>query len=288
MIRLATAAFFRGYHLLPQRLINQATAQLMQVQTPRAAVQAAIRLWISAADIDMSDFADEPYDTLEAFFLRRLRPGARPLGPGLVSPVDGEVFAAGRIEANTELEVKGQRIRLERLVNGHRHSATLAPYIGGHYASVFLRPRGYHHIHAPLSSTLVRIQSLPGRYFPQNAQALSQIAGVYERNERVALFFRARPSGLPFVLVLIGASLVGGIHLHAGPHEHWRLPAATLTDQPYDKGDRLGHFSFGSTVVMLLPPGLVSDFSVQPGTHLQMGQALAPLADPDRTASEPR
>lgn len=281
MIRSASAAFFRSYHLLPQRLINQATARLMQVQTPSAAVQAAIRLWIAASDIDMSDFADEPYDTLEAFFLRTLRPGARPLGPGLVSPVDGEVFAAGRITEDTQLDVKGQRISLERLVNGHRHSATLAPYDGGYYASVFLRPRGYHHIHAPLSSTLLRCQWLPGRFFPQNAQALSHIAGVYERNERAALFFRVQGSTLPFVLVLIGASLVGGIHLQACPHEVWRVSQATQLEQPYEKGDRLGHFSFGSTVVMLLPRDLVRDFQLQPGMHLRMGQTVAGLHHAD-------
>ena len=104
---------------------------------------------------------------------------------------------------------------------------------------------------------------------------------MYERNERAALFFRAQESALPFILVLIGASLVGGIHLQACPHEVWRVSQATQLEQPYERGDRLGHFSFGSTVVMLLPRDLVQDFRLQPGMHLRMGQTLARLRPTD-------
>lgn len=273
-----SAPFLRAYSFLPHGVLNQLTARLMQAQAPAAAVQAAIRLWIRRAGIDMTDYEPTQYASLEEFFLRRLRPGARPLGTGITSPVDGQVFATGRITAQTEIALKGHRLSLERVVNGYRHTATLAPYCGGHYAAIFLSPRGYHHIHAPCDSTLRRCQWLPGRYFPQNAAALAHIPGVYERNERAALFFSAATTAgeAPYVLVMVGASLVGGIHLAAEPQEVWRVPQATQLERRYRHGERLGHFSFGSTVVLLFSPGLLDRLDITPGQEIRQGQTLGP------------
>lgn len=274
-----SSPFLAAYRFLPQGVVNRLTARLMQVQAPASAVQAAIRLWIAQAGIDMRDFESTHYPTLEAFFLRQLRPGARPLGSGLVSPVDGEVMASGVITPDTALCLKGHRLSLERIVNGRRHSATLAPYVGGHYVSLFLRPRGYHHVHVPCDSTLRRCQWLPGRYFPQNAAALTRLGNVYERNERAALFFTAATAQgeAPYILIMVGASLVGGIHLQTAPQEAWRVPQASHLHTPYQRGDRLGHFSFGSTVVLVLSPALTAALAIAPGQHLKMGQPLASL-----------
>lgn len=272
-----TAPFLRAYRLFPHRLLNHACARLMTAERPAVAVQAAIRLWIRRAEIDMADFVPEPHRTLESFFLRRLRPGARPLGEGLCSPVDGEVFAAGVLHAGAELVVKGQRLSVERLVNGRSHHAPLAAYVGGHYIAIFLSPRGYHHIHMPVAGRLMGCQWIPGRYFPQNAVALRHIPRVYERNERAALFLATR-AATPFIMVMVGASLVGGIHLAALPRESWVAPQPMTIDLPYDKGQRLGHFSFGSTVVLLLPPGLTTELQVAVGEAVRMGQPLARLS----------
>lgn len=267
--------FLRAYWLLPHRLLNRGCALLMRAKRPRSAVAWAIRRWIDAAQIDMSPFVDQPFDSLEAFFLRTLRPGQRPLGPGLVSPVDGQVFAQGLIGPDTRLLVKGQSLSLHRLVNGDIHTHALADYAGGQYLSIFLSPRGYHHIHAPLSATLQRIQWVPGRYFPQNAEALSHIPAVYERNERAALLFAVPGSAQPLILVLIGASLVGGIQLEDLPVESWRHTKPTRLNRSYQKGERLAHFRFGSTVVLLLPAGLAEPLRSQLGDLLCMGQSLA-------------
>jgi phosphatidylserine decarboxylase len=270
-----SAPFLRAYSFLPQSLLNRLSARLSQVQAPASAVQAAIRLWIERSRIDMSDYEETHYPTLEAFFLRQLRPGARPLSPGIVSPVDGHVFAAGAITADTQIELKGHRLSLERVVNGRVHTATLSPYIGGHYAAIFLSPRGYHHVHAPCESTLLRCQWLPGRYFPQNAAALAQIPRVYERNERAALFFTDEDRSAPYVMVMVGASLVGGIHLAVEPQEVWQVPQASRLEQRYQRGERLGHFSFGSTVVLLFSAGQIAGLQVEVGQDLKMGQTLA-------------
>ena len=271
-----SAPFLRAYRLFPHRLLNRLTAQLMTARRPGFAVQAAIRLWIRRAAIDMDDFAPASYSTLEEFFLRRLREGARPLQAGLCSPVDGEVFAAGALSPGTTLVVKGQRLSVERLVNGRVHQAPLSSYEGGHYVAIFLSPRGYHHIHMPVAGRLLRCQWLAGRYFPQNAVALRHIPAVYERNERAVLFCAAPDAG-QFILVLVGASLVGGIHLADVPVERWRHGQPTELDLPYDKGQRLAHFSFGSTVVLLFPRDSVQRLGVQAGDAVRMGQPLGEL-----------
>lgn len=272
-------AFLRLYHLLPHRLLNLAVARLLTAQRPAVAVQAAIRYWIEHAQIDMSDFADVSYRTVEDFFLRELKTGTRPLGAGVVSPVDGELFAAGTITESAMLRVKGQQLSLSRLLNGRHHRASLSGFIGGRYLAIFLRPRGYHYIHLPLPARLVRCQWIPGRFFPQNEVALSYIPRVYERNERAALFWQTEPEqgSLPFATVLVGASLVGGIHLAGIPQPQWQTPEATSWQRDYAKGERLGHFSFGSTVVLLLPKSLSAPCLVQVGQMVQQGQPLIPL-----------
>lgn len=273
-----SAWFLRAYHLFPHRLLNQLCARLMVAEQPAFAVQAAIRLWIRRSRIDMSDFVAEPHRTLESFFLRRLRPGARPLSAGLCSPVDGEVFAAGTVRAGATLLVKGQRLSLERLVNGRSHHAQLCAYEGGHYLAIFLSPRGYHHIHMPVTGRLRGCQWIPGRYFPQNAVALQHIPAVYERNERLALFCAAADA-TPFLMILVGASLVGGIHLADLPRPRWATARPTTVELPYEKGQRLAHFSFGSTVVLLFPPGYLAELQVGVGDAVRMGQALAWLKE---------
>jgi phosphatidylserine decarboxylase len=275
-------SFLRRYHWLPHRLLNQVCAKLMTARRPAFAVQAAIRFWIRSAHIDMSDFAQVPYQTVEDFFLRELKTPSRPLGPGVVSPVDGEVFACGRISLTESLRVKGQALSFHRLVNGSQHHTPLVDYEDGLYVAIFLSPRGYHYIHVPLDSQLVRCQWIPGRFFPQNAVALQHIPGVYERNERATLLLHTQTADgvLPYLMVLVGASMVGGIHLEGEQKSRWQTPEATELSRRYNKGQRLGHFSFGSTVVLLFPKRLAQQLQVAVGEEVQQGQPIATLSAP--------
>jgi phosphatidylserine decarboxylase len=131
----------------------------------------------------------------------------------------------------------------------------------------------------PVAARLVRCQWIPGRYFPQNAVALQHIQAVYERNERATLFCETA-TRRPFLMVLVGASLVGGIHLADLPREQWVSPRPTQVDRPYDQGQRIAHFSFGSTVVLLFPRGVLSRLLVSAGAQVQMGQPIAQLREP--------
>jgi phosphatidylserine decarboxylase len=267
--------FLRLYRHLPQRWLNRGFAELTALNRPRWAVDAAIEAWTRAERIDLSDFEDRRYASIDDFFLRRLRPGARPIGSGFVSPVDGRVLASGRLSPRSELVVKGQRLSLDRVVNARLHALDLEPFDGGAFAVVFLSPRGYHRVHAPAAGSLADVRWIPGLYFPQNEIALDHIPRIYERNERAVV--RARLiDGREYLLVLVGASLVGGIHLEALPRDAWVRRDAVGIETEVAAGDEIGHFAFGSTVVVLLPAGMASTLA-EPG-EIRMGETLFELA----------
>jgi len=264
----------RSYGWLPHDAINRAAARFTQARRPAWLVDWVIRAWIRAGAIDLTDFAERRYASIEDFFLRELREGARPLGPGFVSPADGRLLACGSIQETTVLEVKEQRLSLERLVNGTRHHLDLTGYAGGSYATIFLTPAGYHRVHMPVGGKLVDCRHIPGRYFPQNEDALRHIARIYERNERVTLRFLS-DGGHPFLAVLVGASLIGGIHLRGLARSDWVRAEPFSIGRQFAKGDELGHFTFGSTVVLLLPKGASARSVVAtPGGDIRMGETI--------------
>lgn len=277
MIR--STPFLEAYSLFPHRAINQASRVVAQLPAPAPILEAAIDLWARRAEIDLADFEPGPFRTLEHFFLRRLAPGARPLGEGLVAAVDGHVVGEGPIDAGTILQVKGHPISVDQLVNGppapHRSRETsLAAFDGGRYLTTFLRPSGYHYVHAPADARVERVRWIPGRFFPQNEDALRTIPRIYLRNERAVLELTLR-DGTPLILVMVGASVVGGIHVRGVTPEvlrSARVPAPVGRD--VRKGEELGHFTFGSTVVLLAPRSLGARFPFQVGERIDMGRAL--------------
>lgn len=272
--------FLKSYGLFPHRLLNRAVGALCRVRQPQPAVQAAIRLWIRRGGIDMAPFEPRPFATVEDFFLRTLRPGARPIGAGIVSPCDGILVAHGRIGSDAVLHIKGKPVSLHRLVNGRQHDLDLAHFDGGCQVTVFLTPDGYHHVHAPLAAELVDVRWIQGRFFPQNDDALRHIPRVYERNERATLRLRiADRSDREVLLVMVGASLVGGIELDTAQRSAWVGPKAHPLHESLAKGQRLGHFSFGSTVVLLFPRGMVDQVLPAIGAVVRMGERLATVVD---------
>lgn len=274
---LRSRALFAAYPFLPHRVLNGAAGWLSRRRRPRSVVSAAIDLWVRRGGMDLSDFEPGPFASIEDFFLRRLRPGARPLPPadwpGFVSPVDGRVVAAGALTPGARLMVKGQALSLERLLNGRLYEMPLAPFDGGRYLVIFLSPEGYHHVHAPADLQVHGTQWLPGRFFPQNEDALGYLRGVYERNERLVLRCRLA-DGAPFALVLVGASLVGGICVQGLPRPAFAQTTPQPCDLAFRRGAVLGHFRFGSTVVLVFPPGAGPAALPAVGAALRMGQRL--------------
>ena len=239
--------FYRNYHLLPHRLAYWLFTKLFRFRAPQIVLQAAVRLWKKYGNLQMNDFEDGPFATLEDVFLRRLKPNRRPIGLGMVSPVDGQVVGSGTIAAGGSLEVKGEIISFQRLVGAGEEAA--GAFTGGAFVIIFLSPNGYHRVHMPLDAKITAHQWIPGKLFPQNPRALDHIPRVHERNARVVLHC-CSDAGEKFILILVGAGAVSGIHVLGlkPPLE----PRAAVPSAVYrQKGDEVGYFSLGSTVVLL-------------------------------------
>lgn len=240
--------FLRAYEHLPQAAIDSAVASLMRRERPRWLVKVLIAAWVRRGRIDLSEVEVADWASVEAFFLRRLRPGARPLGEGLVAPVDGRMVASGA--ASRGLMVKGHALDVATLLGA-------ALGFEANVATLFLTPDGYHHVHAPVALQIVRVTRIAGRSFPQNDDALALRPDVYLANARVVV--HAESARGPVVMVLVGASLISGIHV-AAPGR-------------YAKGEAIGAFSFGSTVVTLWPAAW-GECERRPGERIALGETL--------------
>ena len=188
-----------------------------------------------------------------------------------MAPADGQLVAKGCVDRTASLGVKKQQLSMERLINGGLHRIDVREFDGASYAIVFLTPRGYHRVHMPIDGEIDQVQWIPGRYFPQNADALDHIPRVYERNERAVLRCRAA-LGFEFLMIMVGASLIGGIELTGVGRTQWVRRTPTSLGWRRAKGEEIGHFAFGSTVVVLLPPGAASERPLSP--VVRMGQTL--------------
>jgi phosphatidylserine decarboxylase len=265
-----TRLFLRGYGLLPQAAINRCALAAACAERPAWAVQLAIRLWARRLGIDAARAPGAPFRSLQAFFLRGLAAGARPLGEGFVSPVDARVLACGPIEPELCLRIKGHVVSLAALLGGPE---ALAAVSGGTFAVLFLSPDDYHHVHMPEAGRIVRLRWIPGRYFPQNEAALRHIPRVHAHNERLVLHAESA-RGDAFVLVMVAASLVGGIHLAAHERSSFARAPDTELDWQLAHGERLGHFAFGSTVLVFVPGHYLPSARLKLGGVIRMGETL--------------
>lgn len=272
---IRSRALFAVYPLLPHRALGRVVRAIAELRRPRMVVDAWTGEWLRRADVDLDGTERGPFTSIAEAFGRRLVAGGRRVESGAVSPVDGEVMAVGAITPGADVVVKGLRMSLERVVGGAAHDVSLASFVGGAYVVVFLSPRGYHHVHAPLAMRVTRATWIPGRYFPQNHDALRAIPRVYERNERVTLH-GATGDGHALLLVMVAASLVGGIELLGRPAG----PRVAGVPADVAKGERLGSFRLGSTVALLFSPALATSLAVREGDVLRMGQSLGARAAP--------
>jgi phosphatidylserine decarboxylase len=235
--------------------------------------------------VDMTEAADpDPahYACFNDFFTRALRDGARPLATApFVSPVDGAVIRCGTIAGGQILQVKGHRYSARALVGG---DATLAaPFEDGEAISVYLSPKDYHRIHMPCDGRLLRMIHVPGDLFSVNPTTVLGVPGLFARNERVVCLFESAFG--PFVLTLVGATIVGSMatvwhglvnETRSGVLREWRYDDQNIT---LKRGDEMGRFLLGSTVVMLFPPNVLCPLpDWTPGRAVRMGEAMASRA----------
>jgi len=247
-----------------------------------------IRRFVAKYQVNMdealnSDIAS--YPTFNDFFTRALKPGARPLANAdLVSPVDGAISQFGVIEKDQIFQAKGHRYSTTALVGGD--AALAAHYEDGHFATLYLSPRDYHRIHMPCDGRLVRMVYVPGDLFSVNPVTARGVPGLFARNERVVCVFESARG--PFVLVLVGATIVGSMatvwHGVVNPPRgkavrHWDYPDEPTSAIRLKQGEEMGRFLLGSTVVMLFPKGpLHFNPEWAPGRAIRLGEAMASYA----------
>lgn len=235
---------------------------------------------LAEVELDLAD-----YPSLGDFFARKLRDGARRVEAGprvVISPCDGRIAAVGTAIDGALVQAKGRMYSLAELVADDDLAARLT---GGAYATIYLSPRDYHRVHAPVDARLVRYEYVPGTLWPVNAWATARREGLLARNERVVIHMISDTLG-DFAFVMVGAAGVGNVRLtHAPDSASFRgarerrtieLPPGTHVA----RGDELGAFRLGSTVVMVFPPGKVR-LEGEIGQAVQFGAALGALAGGD-------
>jgi phosphatidylserine decarboxylase len=243
-----------------------------------------IRWFVGKYDVNMSEAANPDiasYKTFNEFFTRALRPDARPLAEAAyICPVDGRISQFGDIEDDQIFQAKGHKFSTTALVGGDAQLA--AQFQHGSFANLYLSPRDYHRIHMPIDGKLTRMIYVPGELFSVNPTTARGIPGLFARNERVVCVFDTAHG--PFVMTLVGATIVGSMAtVWHGVVNPPRLPQ--VTEWKYDdqnivlkKGDELGRFLLGSTVVMLFQKDVLKfNPAWQPAAPVKLGEAMAQL-----------
>jgi phosphatidylserine decarboxylase len=284
-----SALLVRLQYLLPHHLLCRVVYALTRSRVPWLK-NYLIAAFMRAYRPQMSDaLQPEPlrYASFNAFFTRALQPGARPIDPDprrIVSPCDGRLSIASAVQADQLVQAKAHGFTLQGLLAGDQ--AWSAALHGGLYATVYLAPFNYHRVHMPLAGRLRAAWHVPGRLFSVNRATVARVPGLFARNERVVCAFDGEHGR--FVVVLVGALFVGSIStVWHGEVTPWRgggihrLEPRGAADPWQPRGAELGHFNMGSTIVLLLPPGLARwDDALLPGVSVAVGQPLGSLLAP--------
>ena len=267
-------------YLLPKRWLTRLAGRAAGARLGDL-THAAIRRFVARYGVDMSEAADpriESYASFNDFFTRALKPGARPLAAAdYLCPVDGAISQFGAIERDQIFQAKGHAYSTTALLGGDARLA--AEFEHGQFATLYLSPRDYHRIHMPCAGRLRAMVHVPGDLFSVNPVTARGMPGLFARNERVVCEFDTARG--PLALVLVGATIVGSMatawHGVVNPPRPGQIRRWRYDDQAIEleRGQEMGRFLLGSTVVLLWPRGTLRfapDWA--PGGAVRMGQAL--------------
>ena len=244
-----------------------------------------IRWFVARYGVNMGEAANPDiasYASFNEFFTRPLKAGARSLAPAdFICPVDGAISQFGAIERDQIFQAKGHHYSTTALVGGDGELA--GRFRDGSFATLYLSPKDYHRIHMPCDGRLLRMIHVPGDLFSVNPVTARGVPGLFARNERVVCVFESKHG--PFVLVLVGATIVGSMatvwHGLVNPPRPARLREWRYEDRQlrFGQGDEMGRFLLGSTVVMLFP-GNTLTFNAEwsPQRPVRLGEKMAERA----------
>ena len=275
--------FMTLMRLLPKSALSTLVGKATRAPAPRAIHRMAIRAFAKSYKVNAEE-AERPldqYETFAAFFTRKLKAGIRPIDPdprAVVSPVDGAVSQIGYAESGMIVQAKGVTYPVAKLL-GDEEAAKA--FDGGAFATLYLSPRDYHRIHFPVAGEIEGYSYIPGAFWPVNPASVRGVPNLFALNERLTTYLRT-PSAGRVAVVAVGATNVARIrasyddlgvtHQGAAAKTH-RYPAPLKSIQ---KGDELGVFEMGSTVILLFETGKIRwNSHLHPEAVVKMGQRIA-------------
>lgn len=279
-----TELFVALQRLLPKHFLSRAIAKLAESKCKKLKnwlINRAIKTFDINMDEAISDDLDS-YENFNAFFTRELKPEARPLDRGakvIISPADGVISQAGDIRKNKIIQAKNVDYSVARLVGDSNQAKN---YENGVFATIYLSPKDYHRVHIPADGKLLSTRYIPGELFSVNQQTAESVPNLFARNERLVCEFESKKLGR-FSVIFVGAMLVAGIESVWAGMEKPGPGAVRETDYSeqeltFAKGDEIGRFKFGSTVILLFQPDRVSlDSQIKPQSAVQVGAKFASM-----------
>ncbi len=257
-------------YLLPKNMISRWMGALASMPLPVSWREAVYSRFGRFFGVNFSEFDTQLKDfrRLQDFFIRQLKPGVRPIADAeLVSPCDGVFGACGVVTGGEMLQIKGRSYKIADLI-GEEASA----WEGASYATIYLSPKDYHRFHAPCDAQVTKARYLPGYLWPVNPWAVANIDQLFAVNERLACWL-----GEKAVMVAVGATMVGKVRVRFDASMTTNVSGLGtrtreygLNGQHFTKGEELGHFEFGSTIVLVAK----SAIKAEPGQPVKMGHAL--------------
>ena len=283
-------AFVAMQYLLPRfwlTAIVYSVARIRHVTTKDFLITRFVKLYgVDTDEVRHSIPGD--FATFNEFFVRELKKGARPIADdpaSIVSPADGTISVTGTLRADSIVQAKGIDYSLDDLLATDLEESRA--YVDGRFATIYLAPYNYHRVHAPLGGELVAARYVPGDLFSVNEATVSRVKGLFHRNERLIMHFRTAHG--PAVVILVGALNVGSISTpwsgEVRPRKSGVVDVIDLGghDTSVRKGDLLGWFNMGSTVILLLPDGAGEwRDDLAAGDTVRMGESIGTLRDADR------
>jgi len=274
--------FVQTQTFLPKKLITSLAGVLACLKY-RPIKNFLIGSFIRAYEVDMAEadaLSIDQYADFNDFFTRQLRSGSRPLPENMkamVSPADGVISELGQISQMQIIQAKGKMYSVSNLLGDN----DLAGYMdGGCFTTVYLSPKDYHRVHMPLNGKPLSIRYIPGKLFSVNNRTAQNVDSLFAINERLVITFEDEETKKNFVLVMVGALIVGGMEtVLTGPIKRSKVrKILNFQKTTLLRGEELGRFYLGSTVILMCPRGMVElDEVMVPSMSVKMGQQIGLL-----------
>ena len=268
------------FYAIPHHAVSRVVYFVTRLRGPQ--VKPMITWFVEKYGVEMNDAAESEidyYQTFNEFFTRALKDDIRPVAAGedtLACPCDGTVSQAGVVQAGAILLAKGRAYSVLELLGGDNDMA--AQFADGRFATIYLSPRDYHRLHMPLDANLVRMIHVPGRLFSVAEWTVEEIPRLFARNERLVCYFETGAG--PMVMVLVGAINVSAIEtVWSGqviPPRGKKISEFDYshTRKEISKGDEMGRFNMGSTVILLTGDNVEWLPNISAGQPVKMGQQI--------------